>query len=94
MATCLLARSAAHRISSEHPPVGRNIALKRQVIWRMPGNMVQQSPSRLNARALLIGDRIDLVGLERPDVLATSPLAFRSGNCSAANRVRGGRQSG
>jgi uncharacterized Rmd1/YagE family protein len=42
--------------------------------------MQQHSPSRLTARALLVGDRIDLVGLERQDVLATSPLAFRSGS--------------
>ena len=42
--------------------------------------MAQQSTSRLTARALLVGERIDLVGLERQDVLATNPLVFRSGN--------------
>jgi uncharacterized Rmd1/YagE family protein len=37
------------------------------------------SPStpRLTVRALLLGDRIDTTGLERPDVLSTTPLAFR-----------------
>jgi uncharacterized Rmd1/YagE family protein len=34
----------------------------------------------LTARALLLGDRIDTIGLERNDVLSTQPLAFRTGN--------------
>jgi uncharacterized Rmd1/YagE family protein len=33
----------------------------------------------LIARALLIGERIDTAGLERDDVLATNPTAFRAG---------------
>jgi len=41
--------------------------------------MAPRSPTRLTARALLVGDRIDLAGLERQDVLAANPLAFRSG---------------
>jgi uncharacterized Rmd1/YagE family protein len=36
-------------------------------------------PNRLTARAFLVSDRIDLMGLERTDVLATNPLAFRAG---------------
>jgi uncharacterized Rmd1/YagE family protein len=32
------------------------------------------------ARALLLGERIDTIGLERNDVLSTQPLAFRTGN--------------
>ena len=32
----------------------------------------------ISARALLLGDRIDTVGLERNDVLSTQPLAFRT----------------
>src|SRR5271156_4236071 len=36
-------------------------------------------PQRLTARALLVGDRIDTTGLERPDVISTAPLAFRAG---------------
>ncbi|MCB8821287.1 RMD1 family protein [Microvirga rosea] len=34
---------------------------------------------RITARALLLGDRLDVAGLERSDVLSTSPLAFRAG---------------
>src|SRR5262245_54316581 len=33
--------------------------------------------ARITARALLLGDRIDVAGLERSDVLSTAPLAFR-----------------
>ena len=35
--------------------------------------------SRRKVRALLLGDRIDTSGLERTDVLSTTPLAFRAG---------------
>jgi uncharacterized Rmd1/YagE family protein len=35
--------------------------------------------ARITARALLIGDRLDVTGLERSDVLSTAPLAFRVG---------------
>ncbi|EJW11863.1 hypothetical protein A33M_2644 [Rhodovulum sp. PH10] len=35
--------------------------------------------SRVTARTLLLGDRIDTTGLERSDLLSTTPLAFRSG---------------
>ncbi|MFY9734192.1 MAG: RMD1 family protein, partial [Rhodoplanes sp.] len=34
---------------------------------------------RLTARALLLGERIDTSGLERRDVISTTPLAFRIG---------------
>ena len=34
---------------------------------------------RATARALLVGDRVDTAGLERSDLLSTSPLAFRAG---------------
>jgi uncharacterized Rmd1/YagE family protein len=34
---------------------------------------------RLSARALLIGDRLDIAGLERSDLLSSNPLAFRAG---------------
>ncbi len=36
-------------------------------------------PLRVTARALLVGDRIDTSGLERPDTLSQAPLAFRAG---------------
>jgi uncharacterized Rmd1/YagE family protein len=32
---------------------------------------------RVTVRALLLGDRIDTAGLERPDMLSATPLAFR-----------------
>jgi uncharacterized Rmd1/YagE family protein len=38
------------------------------------------SPPRVTARALLVGDRIDTAGLERPDTLSQAPLAFRAGS--------------
>src|SRR5262247_2464702 len=34
---------------------------------------------RLTARALLVAERIDTAGLERSDVISTTPLAFRVG---------------
>jgi uncharacterized Rmd1/YagE family protein len=38
-----------------------------------------RSATRLTARALIVGERIDTAGLERPDMIAASPLAFRAG---------------
>ena len=38
-----------------------------------------QSRHYITVRALLLGDRIDTAGLERNDVLSTTPLAFRVG---------------
>jgi len=40
---------------------------------------VPMQNQRLTARALLLGDRLDVTGLERSDVLSTTPLAFRAG---------------
>jgi len=40
---------------------------------------VSVKAARLTARALVVGDRIDTAGLERPDTLAQTPLAFRTG---------------
>jgi uncharacterized Rmd1/YagE family protein len=37
------------------------------------------APTRVTARALIVGERIDTVGLERPDTISSSPLAFRVG---------------
>jgi hypothetical protein len=37
------------------------------------------APSRLTARALIIGERIETAGLERPDMISALPLAFRVG---------------
>jgi uncharacterized Rmd1/YagE family protein len=38
---------------------------------------VPTTPRRLTARAILLGERIDMVGLERSEMIATNPLAFR-----------------
>ena len=41
----------------------------------------QNTPAtRVTARALLLGDRIDASGLERSDMISATPLAFRTGN--------------
>ena len=45
---------------------------------------------RVTARALLIGDRLDTSGLERSDVLSTSPLAFPAGANGVATLFRYG----
>jgi uncharacterized Rmd1/YagE family protein len=39
----------------------------------------QARATRITARALLLGDRLDVAGLERSDVLFTTPLAFSVG---------------
>jgi uncharacterized Rmd1/YagE family protein len=40
---------------------------------------VPVAPRRLTARAILLGERIDTVGLERSEMISTNPLAFRVG---------------
>ena len=35
--------------------------------------------ARLTARAILLGERIDTAGLERRDLIATNPIAFKAG---------------
>ncbi len=46
--------------------------------------------TRTTARALLLGERIDTTGLERSDVIATAPLAFRVGTAGYAALFRYG----
>jgi len=48
------------------------------------------SRNGLTARALLLGERIDTVGLERSDVLSTSPMAFRAGKSGCVALFRFG----
>ncbi|MGA8963418.1 MAG: RMD1 family protein, partial [Pseudolabrys sp.] len=36
-----------------------------------------ENSHQVTVRALLLGDRIDTTGLERRDVISTTPLAFR-----------------
>src|SRR5260370_37487002 len=38
------------------------------------------SATRLTARALIVGERIETAGLERPDMISALPLAFRVGS--------------
>ena len=49
-----------------------------------------EAQTRFTARALLVGDRIDTAGLERPDMLASLPLAFRVGGKGMAALFRFG----
>lgn len=46
--------------------------------------------TRRKVRALLLGDRIDTAGLERTDVLSTTPLTFRAGSDGAITIFRYG----
>jgi len=55
-----------------------------------PPRDVIGSRTRVTARALLIGDRIDTAGLERSDVLSTAPLSFRVGEAGVATLFRYG----
>ena len=48
------------------------------------------APVRCTARAMLLGERIDTAGLERSDVISTSPLAFRVGAAGYAVLFRYG----
>jgi uncharacterized Rmd1/YagE family protein len=65
--------SVASSVPAEYVPNSAPVAKERtDVIELAPG-------SRITARALLIGDRLDTVGLERGDVLSTAPLSFRIG---------------
>jgi uncharacterized Rmd1/YagE family protein len=45
---------------------------------------------RLTVRAMLMGDRIDTAGLERPDMIASAPFAFRVGDRGFAALFRYG----
>ncbi len=47
----------------------------------MPSDKIPSPPGarRVTARALLLGARIAAAGLERPDIISTNPLAFRTG---------------
>jgi uncharacterized Rmd1/YagE family protein len=42
-------------------------------------SVLRTRESRINVRALLLGDRIETAGLERNDLLSRLPLAFRAG---------------
>ncbi|MBX6425409.1 MAG: RMD1 family protein [Variibacter sp.] len=44
-----------------------------------PTHAPAPTPLRLTARALLLGERLDTTGLERSDLISTTPLAFSVG---------------
>lgn len=46
----------------------------------MPDPAQPPAMSRITARAILLGERLDTMGLERGDMLSTTPLAFRVGD--------------
>ena len=48
-------------------------------LWRLMGDLSTPRPHRITVRALLLGDRIEIAGLERKDILSRIPLAFRTG---------------
>src|SRR5271163_769219 len=48
------------------------------------------APTRLTARALIVGEHIDTAGLERPDMISSLPLAFRVGERGMAALFRFG----
>src|SRR3974390_1934643 len=51
---------------------------------------ITATPTRLPARALIVGDRIDTAGLEGPDTISLLPLAFRVGEQGMAALFRFG----
>src|SRR5579859_3722900 len=52
----------------------------RGLMGRAMNEAAPRAGTRLTARALIVGDRIDTAGLERPDMIAATPLAFRVGS--------------
>ena len=54
------------------------------------GNSPRADRPRLTVRAMLMGDRIDTAGLERPDMIASTPFAFRVGDRGFAALFRYG----
>jgi uncharacterized Rmd1/YagE family protein len=56
----------------------------------MDSPLTISSGDRVTARALLIGDRLEIAGLERGDALSTTPLSFRAGANGIATLFRYG----
>jgi uncharacterized Rmd1/YagE family protein len=54
------------------------------------GDSPRADRPRLTVRAMLMGDRIDTAGLERPDMIASTPFAFRVGDRGFAALFRYG----
>lgn len=56
------------------------VAVQTGIELELPmSDVLTQRQHRITVRALLLGDRIDTVGLERNDALSRVPLAFRTG---------------
>jgi uncharacterized Rmd1/YagE family protein len=49
-----------------------------------PASAASFAPQSITARALLLGDRIDMSGLERADLVSTAPIAFKVGRSGFA----------
>lgn len=60
-------------------------------IWQKPCMVESRTPRETRTiRALLLGDRLDTAGLERSDMISTTPFAFRIGNHGFAALFRYG----
>lgn len=60
-------------------------------IWHKPSMVESRLPRETRTiRALLLGDRIDTSGLERSDMISTTPFAFKIGNHGFAALFRYG----
>ena len=55
------------------------MTVRQRNLARMTDPSASSAPTRLTARALIIGERIETAGLERPDMISALPLAFRVG---------------
>jgi len=59
--------------------VSMAVPTKIDMTDRVSSTGISMTGTRLTARALLLGDRIDVAGLERSDLLSAAPIAFRAG---------------
>lgn len=66
------------------------VSTKNDMTDRISSTGVSMTVTRLTARALLLGDRIDVAGLERSDLLSSSPIAFKAGQDGFAALFRFG----
>ena len=78
-------RDASLYLARQANAIKRNLSaahsvLRSDVASTPVSELSNQTSRYVTVRALLLGDRIDTVGLERNDVLSTTPLAFRIGS--------------
>jgi uncharacterized Rmd1/YagE family protein len=55
------------------------ISMKTMTPATLSSTGIAMTSRRITARALLLGDRLDVTGLERSDLLSAAPFAFRVG---------------